>query len=178
MKLKDPISIIAIILVVIALILFAYSAATGFKGGIAAKKAVKAGSIVKVEYTGTFENGTIFDSSENKAPLEFEAGAGQMIKGFDSAVIGMGLGQEKTVKIGPSEAYGNYNPKLVTVIPRQNIPEEKDIKQGMMILVSSQNGQQAPALITEVNENNFTIDLNHPLAGKTLIFKIKVVDIS
>lgn len=178
MKIKSPIGIIAIILAVIALILFAYSAATGLNGSFAAKKSVKSGSMVKVEYTGTFENGTIFDSSENKAPLEFEAGAGQMIKGFDSAVIGMVLGQEKTVKIWPSEAYGDYNPELVTVIPRQNLPEEKNIKPGMMIMVSSQNGQQIPALITEVNESGFTIDLNHPLAGKTLIFKIKIVDIS
>lgn len=177
MKIKRRIIIITIILVVIALILFAYSASTGLKGSFATKKAVKAGSMVKVEYTGTFENGTIFDSSENKAPLEFKAGAGQMIKGFDSAVIGMETGQEKTIKIQPSEAYGNRNPELVAVIPRQNLPEEKNIKPGMMVLVNSQNGQ-VPALITEANENNFTIDLNHPLAGKTLIFRIKVVDIS
>lgn len=166
---------LAVILAVISLLLLSCSEA-GIKGS-SGKKSVKPGSMVKVEYTGTFENGTVFDSSENKAPLEFKAGSGQMIKGFDSAVIGMEIGKEKTIKIGPSEAYGDYNSDLVTVIPRQNLPKEKNIKPGMMILVGSQNGQ-VPALITEVNENNFTINLNHPLAGKTLIFKIKVVDVS
>ena len=176
---KDPIEIIAIIIVAAALLLFIYGAAMELSGKFSGKSKVAAGSTVKVEYTGSFENGTIFDSSGIQGqPLEFKAGSGQMIKGFDHAVIGMKIGEEKTVTLGPEEAYGSHNPKLVATIPKEELPEGKPVKPGMMILVGSQDGQQMPALITEVNENNFTIDLNHPLAGKALVFKIKVVDIS
>lgn len=143
------------------------------------KKAAKVGDKIKVEYTGSLENGTIFDSSNmHNQLLEFQVGAGQMIKGFDEAVIGMKIGEEKTIKLQPSEAYGNYNPELIATIPRSQLPDERPISPGTVIWVGSPTGQQMPALITEVRENNFTIDLNHPLAGKTLIFKVKVVEIS
>lgn len=175
---KNPIVIAAIIIVIIAFFLFISRGAMEISNKFNSKNSVEAGSTVKVEYTGSFENGTIFDSSEMQGqPLEFQAGAGQMIKGFDQAVIGMKVGEEKTITLIPEDAYGSYNPDLVATMPREELPDERPIKPGMSIIIGMQNGQQVPALITEVNKNNFTIDLNHPLAGKILVFKIKVVDI-
>ncbi len=180
MRKLDFFKIGIIIVAAAALILLLSGTAIEIKDWIAGgSKPVKTGDMVKVEYTGSLENGTIFDSSEIQGqPLEFRAGAGQMIKGFDEAVIGMKVGQEKTITLKPSEAYGERNEELVATIPRKELQDERPIQPGMMILVGKQGSQQIPALVTEANENNFTIDLNHPLAGKTLIFRIKVVDIS
>ena len=141
--------------------------------------AVKKGDKVKVEYTGTFDDGTVFDASEKHGkPLEVEAGAGQVIKGFDNALIGMEKGEEKEIKLKPEEAYGEPNEKMIQKAPREQFPKDKEIKVGMMLAVGLPNGAQIPAKITEVTDKEVTIDLNHPLAGKTLNFKIKVVEIS
>jgi len=139
---------------------------------------VEKGNRVKVEYTGTFDDGTVFDASEKHGkPLEFEAGGKQVIKGFDDALIGMEKGQEKQIKLAPKDAYGDPNPELVKKVPRDKLPEG-ELKPGMMLGVGLPTGQQVPAMITEVSDSEVTIDLNHPLAGKTLNFKIKVVDIA
>lgn len=139
---------------------------------------IKKGDKVKIDYTGTLEDGTVFDSSEkHNEPLEFEAGADQMIKGFDDAVIGMKKGEEKEITLQPSEAYGDLNPQLLQKVPRDKMPEG-DLQPGMMIMVGLQNNQQVHARIAIVTDDNVTIDLNHPLAGKVLNFKIKVVDVS
>jgi peptidylprolyl isomerase len=136
------------------------------------------GNIVQVEYTGTFEDGTVFDdSSKHGKPLEFTVGTGQLIKGFDTAVIDMVVGEEKEFTLTPEEAYGQVNDQLFKKIPRDQLPKEQDPKVGMMLGMQLPTGQQVPVLITEVDEKEVTIDLNHPLAGKTLTFKIKVVDI-
>tara|TARA_Y100000310_G_scaffold1902_1_gene2386 strand:+ start:2257 stop:2682 length:426 start_codon:yes stop_codon:yes gene_type:complete len=140
--------------------------------------AIKKGDKIKVEYTGTLEDGKVFDSSEGKPPLEFEVGAGKIIKGFDDAVTGMEKGQEKEVKIEPKDAYGIPAPELIKKVPRDQIPKEPEPKPGMVLLLKSPDGQQMPARITEVTDADVTIDLNHPLAGKTLTFKIKIVDVS
>jgi|TARA_B100002003_G_scaffold209791_1_gene205188 FKBP-type peptidyl-prolyl cis-trans isomerase 2 len=140
--------------------------------------AIKKGDKIKVEYTGTLEDGKVFDSSEGKPPLEFEVGAGKIIKGFDDAVTGMEKGQEKEVKIEPKDAYGIPAPELIRKVPRAQIPKEPEPKPGMVLLLKSPDGQQMPARITEVTDTDVTIDLNHPLAGKTLTFKIKVVDVN
>ena len=141
--------------------------------------AVKSGDKVKVEYTGTLDDGTVFDSSEKHGkPLEFEVGAKQVIPGFENAVIGMKKGEEKEVKLKSSEAYGDPRPELVKKFPREQLPKDKELKAGMMLAVGLPNGAQIPARITDVNDKEVTIDMNHPLAGKGLNFKIKVVDIS
>ncbi|MBW2963637.1 peptidylprolyl isomerase [Candidatus Woesearchaeota archaeon] len=140
---------------------------------------VKKGDKVKVEYEGKLDDGTVFDSSEkHNKPLEFEAGSGKVIKGFDEAVIGMEKGQEKEIKIPAEEAYGQPNPQLIKKFPRDKLPKEPEPKPGMMLAVGTPDGQQLPAMIKEVNENEVTIDLNHPLAGKNLNFKVKVVEIN
>ncbi len=139
--------------------------------------AVKKGDKVKVDYTGSLDDGNVFDTSEGKQPLEFEAGAGQVIKGFDDAVVGMEKGEEKEVKIEKGDGYGDPNPDLVKKIPRDKLPPEQEPKAGMMLGMTTPDGKQIPARITEVDDKEITIDLNHPLAGKNLKFKIKLVEI-
>ena len=141
--------------------------------------AIKQGDKVKVEYTGTLDDGTVFDSSEKQGKaLEFEVGAKQLIKGFDDAVMGMDKGEEKEIKLQPEEAYGQHNPDLIKKVPRDKLPKEPEPKEGMMLALGTPDGKQFPAKITEVTENEITIDLNHPLAGKVLNFKIKVVEVN
>ena len=140
---------------------------------------VKKGDKVKVEYVGSLEDGTVFDSSDmHKAPLEFVVGAGQLIKGFDEAVVGMKVGEEKEVKILPEDAYGLHHPELVKEMPRELFPADQDIQPGMLFMVALQNGRQIPVQISKVSDDEITVDLNSPLAGKTLTFKIKIIDIA
>ena len=137
---------------------------------------IKQGDTIKVEYTGTLESGETFDTSQGKDPLEFEVGVGKIIPGFDKAVIGMEKDQEKEISIKPEEAYGQPRPELKQEIPREALPKDQEPKVGMGLMLNSPQGQ-IPARITNVSEDKITIDMNHPLAGKTLKFKIKVVDI-
>ena len=140
--------------------------------------AVKKGDKIKVEYTGTLEDGTVFDSTEKQGkPLEFEVGGGQLIKGFDEAVVGMEKGKEKEITLKPEEAYGEPNEQLIKEIPKEQLPKEPEAKEGMMLMVGLPDGKQLPAKIAKVGEKTVTLDLNHPLAGKVLKFKLKVVDI-
>jgi len=142
-------------------------------------KSVEKGDKVKVEYTGKLEDGTIFDSSEKQgAPLEFEVGAGQVIKGFDEAVIGMEKDEEKKVTIKPEEGYGQRNPELMKDIPKESFPQDQEISPGMIFMIKVQDGRQFPAVISEIKEDAVTIDLNPPLAGKTLIFEIKLLEVA
>lgn len=139
---------------------------------------VKKGDKVKVEYTGTLDDGTVFDSSEKHGkPLEFEAGSGMVIPGFDNALIGMKKDEEKEVHIESKDAYGDPNPELVKKVPKDKLPTDKELKPGMMLGVGLPDGKQLPAVIKEVGDKEVTIDLNHPLAGKNLNFKLKVVEI-
>lgn len=141
---------------------------------------VKTGNTVTVEYEGKFESGEVFDSSqhgEHHHPLTFVVGAKQVIPGFDSAVLGMKDGEEKEVTIKPEEAYGEKRDDLEKEIPRNVLPKEQEPKAGMTLLMGTPDGRQFPVQIKKVGEENITIDLNHPMAGKTLIFKIKIVKI-
>ncbi len=138
---------------------------------------IKKGDKVKVHYTGTLDDGSVFDSSEGKDPLEFEAGTGKVIKGFDAAVLGMKKGEEKEVNIPAAEAYGEPNDQMKQKVPRDQLPQDQEPKVGTMLALASPDGQQVPARITEVTDKDITIDLNHPLAGKNLTFKIKVEEI-
>ncbi|MBT3985874.1 peptidylprolyl isomerase [archaeon] len=138
---------------------------------------VEKGKKIKIDYTGTLEDGTVFDASEKHgAPLEFEVGSGQIIKGLDEAVIGMEKGEEKEIKIPCDQAYGKPNPELVQKLPKEKLPA--DIKEGALLISKLPNGQQIPAKIMKIEEKEVTVDLNHPLAGKDLTFKIKIVEIN
>jgi FKBP-type peptidyl-prolyl cis-trans isomerase 2 len=140
--------------------------------------AIKEGDKVKVEYTGTLDDGTVFDTSEGKAPLEFEVGTGKVIKGFNDAILSMEKGEEKSVKIESKDAYGDYNPQLIKKIPKDQLPQDQEPKEGMILMIKTPQGQKFPARIKEVSDKEITVDLNSPLAGKNLNFKLKVVDVS
>ncbi|MFT4311141.1 MAG: FKBP-type peptidyl-prolyl cis-trans isomerase [Candidatus Woesearchaeota archaeon] len=135
---------------------------------------VKKDSNVKVAYEGKLEDGTVFDKSE----IEFKAGSGQVIKGFDEAVMGMKVGDEKEVKITPENGYGPRRDELVQQIPKDQFPKDKEVEAGMMISVTAPNGQQFPATVQKVEGETVTLDMNPPLAGKNLNFKLKIVDIN
>jgi FKBP-type peptidyl-prolyl cis-trans isomerase 2 len=140
---------------------------------------IKKGDKIKVDYTGSFDDGTVFDdSSKHGQPLEFEVGAGMIIPGFEKAIIGMKKGEEKNIHLEPCDAYGDVNPEATKKIPKEHLPKEQEPQVGMVLLINLPNGMQLPARITEVSEKEVTIDLNHPLAGKCLNFKIKVVEIN
>ena len=137
------------------------------------------GSTVKVQYEGRFNDGTVFDSSASHgAPLEFEVGAQQVIPGFEHAVMGMKSGEKKEIVISPAEGYGEYNSNLIKKVPRNQLPPDQVPKSGMVLMVKLPDGTQLPAKITSVTEENISIDLNHPLAGKTLHFTITVVAVA
>lgn len=141
--------------------------------------AAKTGNKVKVEYVGKLDDGSVFDSSEDHGkPLEFEVGSGHVIKGFDDAILGMNEGDEKEFTIQPAEAYGQHDPTLVQKVPREVFPQEADLTAGLLFEAGLPTGEKVPAMITAVDEGIVTVDLNHPLAGKTLNFKIKLKEIS
>lgn len=140
---------------------------------------VKKGDKVTVEYTGMLEDGTVFDSTEKQGELlTFEVGAGQLIRGFENAVIGMEEGEEKEITLQPSDAYGDVNPQLIESIARDQISLEEEPEVGMVLVMKTPDGYEFPALITDVSDDTITIDFNHPLAGKAVQFRIKVVGIS
>jgi FKBP-type peptidyl-prolyl cis-trans isomerase 2 len=139
---------------------------------------VENGSKVKVEYEGKFEDGEVFDaSSRHGQPLEFEVGAKQVVPGFENGILGMEVNQEKEVTIEAKDAYGEYNAEMTKEVPKKELPEA-DFKPGMTLGMTLPGGQQVPVKIKDVKEDAIVIDLNHPLAGKTLIFKLKVVEIN
>mgnify|MGYP003971357395 CR=1 FL=1 len=140
--------------------------------------AITNGNTVKINYKGTLDDGTVFDSSEGREPIEFKVGEGKVIPGFEKAVAGMNKGDKKTFKIECKDAYGEPNPMMIQKIPRDKLPADKEPQAGMMIGVGMPNGQQIPAKITEVSDKDITLDLNHPLAGKNLNFEIEVVDVN
>ncbi len=138
----------------------------------------KAGDSVKVHYTGKLKDGTIFDSSEGREPLAFEVGAGQMIKGFDAAVDGMEVGDSKTAEIPAAEAYGEARQDLMFDVPKTNLPEDLKPEVGQQLAMTQPDGQQVPVTVAKVEEDKVIIDANHQLAGKDLIFDIKLVEIA
>ena len=141
-----------------------------------APKVIKAGDTVRVHYTGKLENNEIFDSSEGRDTLKFTVGAGELIPGFDNAVIGMKISEKKSVIIEPKDAYGEIRKDCFINIPREGIPADMQLDIGTMIKLIDDNQNPIPAVITEINENSIQVDVNHFLAGKTLIFDIEVVE--
>ncbi|TQD23415.1 peptidylprolyl isomerase [Methanolobus vulcani] len=138
---------------------------------------IKDGDTIKISYVGTLDDGTVIDSTENhEGPLEFTVGSGQVISGFDEAVKGMEVGEEKTIRIEAADAYGEPNPAMIETVPKSMLQCDAEITAGMMIAVGTADGQQMPAKITEVTDETLTVDMNHPLAGEALTFNIKVVE--
>lgn len=139
---------------------------------------VKSGMYVSVDYTGTLGNGEQFDSSEGNPPLEFKVGEGQVIKGFEEAVLGMTLNEKKTFTIPPEEAYGQRDESFTYEIPTADIPSEMAPQVGQTLALRSPDGREIPARISAMDDDKITFDLNHPLAGESLTFEIQVKSIS
>jgi len=135
------------------------------------------GDTVRVHYTGTLEDGTTFDTSVGREPLEFTLGEGKMIPGFEKAVYGLKVGKSKTVTIPAEEAYGPHRDDLVTVVEREQLPADLDPKVDQQLQMQQTDGRTAVVIVTDVSETTITVDANHPLAGKDLTFKIELVEI-
>ena len=144
-----------------------------------ADQVAKKGHKVSIEYEGTFNNGTVFDNSKSHdKPFQFIVGSGQVIPGFDKAVIGMKLMEVKRFTLQPAEAYGEKNPKLTHKVLRSELPPEPEPKPGMGLMMGGgPGGKSRRAMISEVTKKHIVIDMNHPLAGKALTFSIKLIKV-
>ncbi|TQD25889.1 peptidylprolyl isomerase [Methanolobus vulcani] len=140
--------------------------------------AIKEGDTVKIEYVGLLDDGSVFDASETHGqPLEFTVGEGNVIKGFDDAVRGLEAGDEKEFRIEAKDAYGEYNEALKDTVSRDLVSSDMELEIGKTFWVQSPHGQTIPAKIADLTEDEVTFDLNHPLAGKALTFKIIVAEV-
>jgi len=145
--------------------------------------AIEAGDIVKLDYEGKLEDGTVFDASkhgDHSHPLEFEVGAGQVIPGFEDAVKGLKKGDKKEFKLTPAQSYGERNEELQRDIPKDSmppLPEGQELKEGMVLMAKTPEGGNISVRIVEIKEDSVTMDFNHALAGKVLIFNIEVIDV-
>lgn len=139
---------------------------------------VKSGDTVAIHYTGTLQDGTTFDSSEGREPLEFVVGSGQIIPGLDTALPGMEVGEKKVVSIESTEAYGPVNPEMRQAVPREGIPADIPLDLGTQLQMQTPDGQAMPVTVVDVDDKTVTLDANHPLAGKDLQFDIELVKIA
>lgn len=137
----------------------------------------KSGDTVKIHYTGRLADGTVFDTSSNKDPLQFTVGSGQVIPGFDEAVTGMTVGETKTAEIPCEKAYGARNDNLIIVVDKKQVPPELKPEVGQRLEVGSPNGELLAVTVIEVDEENVTLDANPPLAGEDLTFEIELLEI-
>lgn len=137
----------------------------------------KHGDTVKVHYTGKLADGTVFDSSANEEPLEFTIGQGQVIPGFEEAVVGMDPGQKRITKLPPDKAYGPFREDMVLVMDRRQVSEQVTPEVGMQLEMRDKDGTSFVVTVKEVTESSVTLDANHPLAGKDLRFDIQLLEI-
>ncbi len=135
------------------------------------------GDTVKVHYTGKLEDGTVFDSSAERDPLEFSLGEGRVIAGFEEAVVGMSPGDSKSASISADRAYGPYRQEMVMVVDRQQIPADVSVNVGQQLQIRQKSGEAIPVIVTDVSNSKVTLDANHPLAGQDLTFDIRLVEI-
>ncbi len=140
-------------------------------------KTAKADDTVKVHYKGSLEDGQVFDTSENRDPLQFTMGAGQLIPGFENAVLGMSVDDIKTINIPFAEAYGPVQEELMQEISKTLLPEDLKVEAGMQLVSKQEDGAEVVVIVSEVKDETVVIDANHPLAGKDLTFEIKLVEI-
>ena len=138
---------------------------------------VKSGDKIKVHYHGKLINGETFDSSNGRQPLEFEVGSGMVIKGFDTGVTGMAVGEKKSISIPFAEAYGPANPEMIIEFPKEKFPQDMQLEVGTPLVMNGGNGEQYQVVIIEIKEETVLLDANHPLAGKDLIFDLELVEI-
>lgn len=138
----------------------------------------KSGDTVRIHYTGTLNDGSTFDSSAGRDPLEFTLGSGQVIPGFDTGVTGMSVGEKKTINIPAENAYGDIDPDARQAVPRDQIPADIPLEIGTMLQMQAPTGQVVQVAVVEVSETEVMLDANHPLAGKDLNFELELVEIA
>ena len=138
----------------------------------------KPGDKIRMHYSGTLADGSTFDSSKGRDPLEFELGSGQIIPGLDEAVTGMATGETKTVTVAPEQAYGDRDPSRVQAVPRSQIPDHIPTEPGTQLQVQTPEGQTLPVTVASVTDEEVTLDANHPLAGQALTFDVEIVEIA
>jgi len=138
---------------------------------------VKAGDTVKIHYTGRLEDGTVFATTRDKEPMEFTVGTAEIIPGLQEAVIGMSVGETKTELIPPERAYGPYHEQMTATLDRKMAPPKLEIGVGVSLRVKHADGHESDVTVTELSETKMTVDGNHPLAGKTLLLEIDLLDI-
>lgn len=137
----------------------------------------ESGKKVKIHYTGRLKDGTVFDSSKGREPLEFLLGSGMVIKGFDAGVTGMEIGEQKTIEISAAEAYGEAQPDMFIRMPKEAVPPDMEIVVGMDLMIPQPAGGGIPVVVSEITDTEIILDANHRLAGKDLIFDLELVEI-
>jgi len=137
---------------------------------------IKAGDTISVNYTGRLEDGQVFDSSEGREPLKFTVGAGQLIKGFDDAVVGLKPGDKTTITVEPKGGYGEHREDLIVDVPKANVPDNLEVAVGKRFHLRDQSGRPVPAVVIEITDEAVRLDANHVMAGKTMVFDIEVVE--
>ncbi|EAQ01256.1 peptidyl-prolyl cis-trans isomerase, FKBP-type [Pseudooceanicola batsensis HTCC2597] len=138
----------------------------------------KPGDTLHLHYTGKLDDGTVFDSSEGSDPLSFELGSGQIIPGLEAGITGMEVGETRTVKVEPEDAYGAHQPERMQAVDRASVPDDIPTDPGTQLQVQTQDGQSLNVTIADVTEDELILDANHPLAGKTLTFDVELVEIA
>ena len=138
---------------------------------------VKHGDTVKIHYTGKLEDGTIFDTSAKRDPLQFIIGAEQVVSGFEQAIVGMNPSESKTVKVPADKAYGPHREEMVSVVDQNKIPKNLKLELGQQLQIPQEDGQKVIVAVTNISESSVTLDANHPLAGKDLTFDIQLIEI-
>ena len=137
----------------------------------------KRGDTVQVHYRGTLDDGTEFDSSAGREPLEFTIGQGQVIPGFEEAIVGMAAGEMKKQRIEAKDAYGEHSDELVFAVSRERVPDGTEVSIGDTLRIGFADGQTAAVQVTDLDDDTITLDANHPLAGEALIFELELVAI-
>jgi len=176
MQTKSKLFLTALIAASASIVLVSGALAGEVKGSEMAKSMVKAGSKVTLHYTLTVE-GKVVDSSRERTPLQFQAGQGQLIPGFEKALIGMKAGEKKSFKVSPEDGYGPVDPKALKEIPKDRLAPDVKPEAGMMLSAQGPNGQTIPVKVAAVKDKTVVIDFNHPLAGKTLNFDVEIVEV-
>jgi FKBP-type peptidyl-prolyl cis-trans isomerase 2 len=144
------------------------------------KMTIQNGSKIKLDYEGRLEDGTVFDSSKKQdqhTPLEFVVGENKVIPGFEKGIMGMEKDQEKEIVLEPKDAYGERNELMIQKIPKEKLPSEIKPEKGMVLALKAPDGRQIPVPVVDVSDTDITLDMNHPLAGKKLIFKVKILEV-
>jgi peptidylprolyl isomerase len=140
-------------------------------------KEARVGDLVSVHYTGKLVSGEVFDSSRNRDPLEFKLGNRELITGFEAGVVGMKPGESKSLTLLPAEAFGDRREDLVVELPKDEFPQHIDPSVGLQLKLTNAGGTDLTVVITDVGNESVTLDGNHPMAGKTLVFDIELLEI-